>query len=104
MSRQTPFSLPMPSRIPTTRKPHALCSEMLAEFSGKMLACNVQMPFCSDSRTSVSSKAVANPLTMARRHDVDADFGNSGVHRAGRDCAQSCPTDDRIAVNGDQPR
>src|SRR5438876_8121447 len=42
VSRQTAFILPMRSRLPSSRKPHDLCSAILATFSGKMLACNVQ--------------------------------------------------------------
>ncbi len=55
VSRQTPRSRPMRSRLPISRKPHARCRRRLAAFSANVAPCKVQMPRRSDSAISASN-------------------------------------------------
>src|SRR4029077_7116337 len=44
VSRQTPSSCPIRSRVPTTRKPQRWWNSMLATLSAKIDACTAQKP------------------------------------------------------------
>src|SRR5262249_44669302 len=61
VSRQTPSSVPIRSRLPTTRKPQRSCKAMLATFSEKIDAWIVQKPASSASARSRPSSAVPTP-------------------------------------------
>ncbi len=61
-SRQCPSMQPKRSRVPTVRNPARLHSAMLAVFSGKMPACSVQMPACSEAEISADKSAGPIPL------------------------------------------
>ena len=52
---------------------------MLATFSGKIPACNVQKPPRSDPLTSVPSKCRADASTLNDGIDVDAVFADPDI-------------------------
>ena len=71
MSRQRPCCMPIRSRGPTTRKPAARCSAMLAVFSGKIPDWIVQIPAASVEAMRRSSRS--RPMPRAARVWVHVD-------------------------------
>src|SRR4029079_10660041 len=61
VSRQTPSSCAIRSRVPTTRKPQRSCNAMLAVFSGKIEVWIVQIPAASASAHSCSRSMWPSP-------------------------------------------
>src|SRR5262245_43112428 len=65
VSRQTPSSCPIRSRVPTRRNPQRLWNSMLATLSAKIDAWTVQMPASSAFSSSWSSSARPTPRPRA---------------------------------------
>ena len=102
-SRQTPFSSPMRSRTPTSRKPQPRWRRRLALFSGKIPACSVQIPAASRERDQRFEQRPPDAPALRPRGDVDTVLGDAAVAAAIRVRHERRPAGHLAVEHRDEP-